>query len=134
MSWPGLTVTEDDMKIDPQALLDAADMLETELRVLAGQTMGTPADLEATATPAPGAGWFGTWQTARDMETGYLTAHQNLLFFYNELVLQLENAIGVLRATAAEQGATDEAGQTVFRNEEAGLTTTPPADNSVAVA
>lgn len=131
MSWPGLTVTEDDMKIDPDALEDAADRLQSELDTLISDTLGTPTNLCTQAVLPPGA--FGGWQTARQMEDGYVQAVDSLLTCYDMTVQQLAAAIRELRTAATEARGEDEASGAAFGAEGAGVDTTGSAAAPVRV-
>jgi hypothetical protein len=121
MSWPGLNASDGEMRIDPDVLNDVAATLERELRSLTGDALGTPANLRAEATIAAGLNPWGRWTTAVDMESGYRVARDSLLFYYEELIGQLQAAINLLRTTAAENQSTDESGQSAFSNQAAAM-------------
>lgn len=122
-------MADENMRIDPDVLIDAAEILDRELRSLSSDGMGTPTNLRTEAQLPPGANWFGRWDTAQEMETGYRTAWDRLLFYYDEMIGQLTRASALLRTTAAEQQATDEAGQTAFNTQAAAMDGTGPASD-----
>lgn len=130
MGWPGLSVADDGMKIDPDVLEDAAALLQMELDGLTGQAPGSVDDLSARGNVPQGA--FGDWTTGREMYNGYVTAHGNTVEYYGRLIGQLERAIGLLRTTAAEQRGTDESAQQTFNAQNEALAATP--DSTVTVA
>lgn len=133
MGWPGLSVADDEMRIDPEVLEEAAGLLQLELDSLTGQAPGSLGHLSGNATVQPGA--FGSWTTGQEMEHGYQAAYLSVAGqngYYQSLIEQLGKAIGLLQATAAEQRGTDESAQQTFNTQNEALVATP--DDTVAVA
>lgn len=126
-------MADDEMKIDPEVLEDAAGLLEMELNVLTGEAPGSLRDLSTRGTVQQGA--FGGWTTGQEMYHGYHAAYTSMVGengYYPSLVEQLRKTIGLLRATAAEQRGTDESTQTTFNAQTESLAARP--DNTVTVA
>ncbi|GEM_PF-5755697 len=105
-NWPGVPAGKV-KRIDPDALVRAADQLVEEVRNLADTTRaGTPGYLtqrtKVTDELAP------TWHTAMEVTGAFNTASELVVSYYQQLVTQLTNAAATLRASAAKHASTDQ--------------------------
>lgn len=106
-TWPGLSVPSGRIRMDPAALITAADELRFEWRSLTGGSAGSlPHFGSATAQP-DGVGFFGGWDVAQDMAGGYRVAQQAFEMAYQRLVDELDKAVVLLCDNADDTRATD---------------------------
>lgn len=100
-SWPGLSVPDDGVDIDPDVLDEIAGELEEEAGTLrSASTPGSVNKLSQSGQLPPGS--FGNWTTGADMQAGYNDAHVWIVHYYEEMVSALEQAAALLRATATQ--------------------------------
>lgn len=100
--WPGLNVPADVQEMDPDAMRELADELQSVLDDLQRNSPGSPQDVGEKAMRATGGEAFGRWDVGVEMQTSYVDAHDKIMACYNELVVQLAAAIQTLRVEAGD--------------------------------